>query len=169
MPRHRSLSRLTVWAFAGALLLKSAVPILASTAAALQGKAVAEICDVYGVATVPLRAAPATPGGAHAHHHGDASAAALATPAEHAAAHDHGAHGKTHGDDAPPAPSHGAKAGDHCVLSGMVAVGGGDVPAFARLAPTVAASQALASGEASVFDAVARWAALLEHGPPALS
>ena len=79
--------------------------------------------------------------------------------------------GMRHGDDAPqPAGAgHGAKAGDHCVLSGMVAIVGGDVPAFARLAPTGAASPALASGAAPVFDAVARWAALLEHGPPALS
>ena len=49
--RSRFTSRLTLWAFAAALALKSAVPMLATGAASLQGKAVAEICDVYGLST----------------------------------------------------------------------------------------------------------------------
>ena len=49
MQRHRTASRLTSCLFVAALLLKSAVPMLASAAAGLQGRATAEVCDVYGV------------------------------------------------------------------------------------------------------------------------
>lgn len=51
---RQPLSRWAVWAFALALLLKAAVPLLASASAHLQGKALAEVCTVYGVATVAL-------------------------------------------------------------------------------------------------------------------
>jgi hypothetical protein len=47
-------SRWAVWAFALVLLLKAAVPLLASASAELQGKALAEVCTVYGVTTVAL-------------------------------------------------------------------------------------------------------------------
>lgn len=43
-------------------MLKAAVPMLAAMAAQAQGKALVEVCTVYGVATVPLDdGAPAAP------------------------------------------------------------------------------------------------------------
>ena len=158
MTRRRPFSRLTVWAFVGALLLKSAVPMLASAAAAAQGKGVAEICDVYGVATAP-RAAPAEAsldGAPHAHSHSHAGA---------------NAHAHLHADAHAPAPegdgpghrvSHG---GDHCVLTGMVALAT-DPPALAPR-PGGEAIVAVANAAAPAPpDAAARWASLLGHGPP---
>jgi hypothetical protein len=50
--RHPS-SRWALWVFAAALLLKSAMPWLASASAQLQGKTLVEVCTVYGVALVP--------------------------------------------------------------------------------------------------------------------
>ncbi|MBC8055380.1 MAG: hypothetical protein H7Y61_02240 [Rhizobiales bacterium] len=47
-------SRWALWVFAAALLLKSAMPWLASASAELQGKTLVEICTVYGVSLVPL-------------------------------------------------------------------------------------------------------------------
>ncbi len=43
-----------VWGFTLVLLLKAAVPLLATASAELQGKALAEVCTVYGVTTVAL-------------------------------------------------------------------------------------------------------------------
>jgi hypothetical protein len=45
-------SRWAAWAFALALVLKAAVPLLATASAQIQGKPLAEVCTVYGVATV---------------------------------------------------------------------------------------------------------------------
>jgi hypothetical protein len=47
-------ARAVAWAMAFALLLQAAVPMLASAAAGLQGKTVADVCTVYGVTTVAL-------------------------------------------------------------------------------------------------------------------
>lgn len=47
-------SRWALWVFAAALLLKSAMPWLASASAGLQGKPLVEVCTVYGVALLPL-------------------------------------------------------------------------------------------------------------------
>jgi hypothetical protein len=47
-------SRWALWVFAAALLLKSAMPFLASASAQLQGKTLVEVCTVYGVSLVPL-------------------------------------------------------------------------------------------------------------------
>jgi hypothetical protein len=96
--RHRGARRLTSWLFVAALLLKSAVPMLASAAAGLQGKATAEVCDVYGVA-LPAR-----------------------DPQGHADHHAHHAHGDASASTGDPAPSHGpasrvSHGGDHCALS----------------------------------------------------
>lgn len=49
------------WAFALALLLKAAMPLLATSSAQIQGKALIEVCTVYGVATVALDSADAPP------------------------------------------------------------------------------------------------------------
>jgi hypothetical protein len=48
-----------VWLFACALLLKAAVPLLASASAEAQGKALVEVCTVYGVKTIALDGEPA--------------------------------------------------------------------------------------------------------------
>ncbi len=55
-------SRWAAWAFAFALLLKAAMPLLATGSAHAQGKALVEVCTVYGVATVPLDAGDSLPG-----------------------------------------------------------------------------------------------------------
>jgi hypothetical protein len=71
----RPASRWAAWAFALALLLKAAVPMLASASAQLQGKTLVEVCTVYGVATVALddrgesTPVPADPAGAHGSEH----------------------------------------------------------------------------------------------------
>jgi hypothetical protein len=151
--RHPGARRLTSWLFVAALLLKSAVPMLASAAAGLQGKATAEVCDVYGV--------DMSSRDAHAHH------------ADHAG-HAHHVHGDAMAADSAPAPSpHGPTSrvghGDHCALSAL---------AFAIAAETSAPAAPLAepllalSGHghsAAPVDAAARWAAQLRHGPPPAS
>jgi hypothetical protein len=52
-------ARFAVWLFACALLLKAAVPLLASASAEVQGKALIEVCTVYGVKTIALDGEPA--------------------------------------------------------------------------------------------------------------
>jgi len=52
--------RLALWAFALALLLKAAVPMLASAAAEVQGKTLVEVCTVYGVKTIAVDGGEAT-------------------------------------------------------------------------------------------------------------
>ncbi len=47
-------TRFVLWAAMCALLLKAAVPMLASASAQMQGKALVEVCTVYGVAMVAL-------------------------------------------------------------------------------------------------------------------
>ena len=63
-------SRLTLWVFAAALLLKAAMPFLASASAQMQGKAVAAVCTVYGVSLVPLAGDGHDPAPEHAPDHG---------------------------------------------------------------------------------------------------
>lgn len=48
----RACSHLLAWAAVCGVLLKAAVPLLATASAHEQGKALAEICTVYGVVTV---------------------------------------------------------------------------------------------------------------------
>lgn len=69
---RRLSTRWALWAFAAALLLKAAMPLLASTSAQAQGKALVEVCTVYGVALVPLDGGdppPSDPAGGHAADH----------------------------------------------------------------------------------------------------
>jgi len=49
---RRPSQRWALWVFAAALLLKSAMPWLASASAQMQGKALIEVCSVYGVSLV---------------------------------------------------------------------------------------------------------------------
>jgi hypothetical protein len=153
--RLRAASRLTSWLFVFALLLKSAVPMLASAAAALQGRATADVCDVYGVDTSMLGARAPMTGVEHAHHahHGEARAVI---------ASGHGAPAQG------PAPrvAHG---GDHCALSALAFALTSDAPAVAARAATVAPMPAGGATGASIVDPAARWAAQLQHAPPASS
>jgi hypothetical protein len=52
-------SRFALWLFACALLLKAAVPLLASVSAEARGLALVEVCTVYGVKTIVLDGEPA--------------------------------------------------------------------------------------------------------------
>jgi hypothetical protein len=61
MSSRQPASRWALWAFALALLLKAAVPLLAAASAHAQGKSLVEVCTVYGVATVELGAEDSTP------------------------------------------------------------------------------------------------------------
>jgi len=54
--RRTWTTRLALWAAVCALLLKSAVPMLASASAELQGKTLVEVCTVYGVTTLAVDA-----------------------------------------------------------------------------------------------------------------
>jgi len=75
MTSRHPASRWAAWAFALALLLKAAVPMLASVSAQVQGKTLVEVCTVYGVATVALddsgepKPVPADHAGAHGSEH----------------------------------------------------------------------------------------------------
>jgi hypothetical protein len=62
MSSRSARSRWSAWAFAVALLLKAAMPLLAAGSAHAQGKALVEVCTVYGVATVALDSEPSQPG-----------------------------------------------------------------------------------------------------------
>ena len=81
----RSLrSRCALWAAVGLLLLKAAVPMLASAAASLQDRPVADICSVYGVALAapagdaqPLHESDSHPSASHAGDHCALSALAV--------------------------------------------------------------------------------------------
>ena len=68
--RHPS-SRWALWVFAAALLLKAAMPMLASASAHAQGKAVVEVCTVYGVSLVALDGQDQAPATDHLAAHGD--------------------------------------------------------------------------------------------------
>jgi hypothetical protein len=144
---------LTVWLFAALLLAKGAVPFMASAAAQLHGKGVADICPIYGVA---LPAAPAVdPHAGHHHHHASHGDDAAAT--HDAATHD--------SDDGPV--RHDARGGDHCVLTALATFAAENGVAIPAPAARSTAAHAVASRDVlPIADASARWAALLRHGPP---
>ncbi len=134
-------SRVALWAAVAALVLKSAVPLLASAAAELQGKGVAQICSIYGV---DLATAPA----AHHHHHQHGQASG-AEPAQH----DGGHRDTTHGSD-------------HCALTALAAGVADAAPVWQG---GVGLSHAIPLPELGcqvAHDACASWAARLKHGPP---
>ena len=136
-------SRITLWVAVCALLLKAAVPMLASAAAGVQGRAVAEICTVYGVAQ-PAAQDPHA-GDAHAHH-------LQHDPHEH---------------DSHKLASH---SGDHCALTALAALAMPDAPVGALPPPgRVIATVVSTRHEPAAPDDCARWAARLKHGPPALA
>jgi hypothetical protein len=67
---NRITHRWALWAFAVALVLKTAVPLLASASAHIQGKALVEVCTVYGVALKELPGDTHEPGSDHKPGHG---------------------------------------------------------------------------------------------------
>jgi hypothetical protein len=79
--------RWALWVFAAALLLKSAMPFLATASAQWQGKTLVEVCTVYGVSLAPLAAEPHAPGdpsdpaAGHADEHCALAALAALAPA----------------------------------------------------------------------------------------
>jgi len=131
--RHPAVSRWAAWAFALALLLKAAVPMLATVSAQLQGKTLVEVCTVYGVATVAL----------------DAQGGSTPMPA--------------------PAGHDGAHPGDHCVLSGLLALAAPQpvAHAFAAALFVPAPLPVARVADAAARDAEAHWISRLKHGPPA--
>lgn len=64
-------SRWALWVFAAVLLLKAAMPMLASASAHAQGKAVVEVCTVYGVSLVALDGQDPAPASDHLVDHGN--------------------------------------------------------------------------------------------------
>ena len=120
---HRSTKLAACWTVCLALVLGSLMPLLAAVAADLQGKPIAEVCEVYGVALpAPPDAGLADP---HAHHHGHHPGAdpvpASLLPQEGAG------------------PSHSSHkhSADHCALTALVVYAGpvGHGPALPPAAP----------------------------------
>ena len=139
MSRASWLTRWTVHLAVVALLLKAAVPMLASAAAHLQGKSVAQVCNVYGVA-LPAK------------HHDHAQHAGHA-----------GHHGEHHsGSDA----SHKS---DHCALTGLAALAPQPMAPFALPDATQVAIEGATRAPVAIRDAAAAWIARVHHGPPAFS
>ena len=145
----RGLARWIVHLAILALLLKAAVPLMASAAARLQGVPVGQVCEVYGVAL------PA-PQSLHAGH------------APHAGHEHHAAHAEPSGPAPIPKGSDtGAHHGDHCALGALAAL----APFFSGTAALPAAMpwRAPDTGpgtDAFFRDASAAWVARLKHGPP---
>lgn len=172
--RSRAVQGRVAWAvlLAATLVLKTFVPLLAALAAELQGKAVADVCAVYGVRLAPAPAAApephrSDPHQAHHEHH---------APREH---HAHGeavatAHAAMAGAEAAVAPSHedapehADHARDHCALTGLavcalVTLAAWDAADWTSAAPELPA----ANDAAPARDASARWLTARVHAPPA--
>jgi hypothetical protein len=139
MARCRGSFRVLLWAFATALVLKAAVPLLAAGAAHLQGVPVGSICGIYGVTL------PGAKGDPHAHHHNH------------------------HGHESPSAdtPSHSGADREHCALTGLAAMAVPDLAAPPVTRATVAARLQPGSERVCASDACAAWSARMQHPPPA--
>ena len=160
------------------LVMKAGVPVLAATAAFLQGKAVAEICAIYGVRTSvqvdaelarsTLRSAGAVEPHGHAGHAHGAEHAGHAGHL-HDAGHPHDPALASAGHTPDPAPPHGsAQDRDHCALTGL-AVCAVSAVAGLEAVPWQAALQVAdlsAPAPAPMRDASARWLAERIHAPP---
>ena len=80
-PTTRMARAVWAWVLVLAVLLKAAVPGLAASAAQARGLAVADVCSVYGVRTLPAApAAPAAPDPHASHHLGCLLAPLLGAP-----------------------------------------------------------------------------------------
>jgi hypothetical protein len=160
------------------LLFKAAVPLMASAAASLQGRPVAEICDIYGVALPahgdkvgPSETSVKSAGDAHVHHdHGGGN---------HPAGHGSGSPAESSPSQAialtPEGPGDGPRhdrshRGDHCALNVLAtfACPDGAGTHFERDGSSERTT-GIALRHEHVPDASARWALLLKHGPPRVS
>ena len=139
------------------LVFKSFVPLLAAASAQMQGKSVAEICSVYGVALPSMQAhvqqAHVHDASAHAMHHMagmETAAAGGATPADHHPA-DHAVHAQ-----------------DHCALTGLAACAVFPATSLWAVAEWSDADRARAVGDAvePLRDASASWLTSRLHAPP---
>jgi hypothetical protein len=140
MVSARALRSWTVGLAVFALLLKAAVPMLASAAARLQGVPVAQVCDIYGVQTVLDAAADP-----HAGHEG------------------HAGHGDAPGDGG----SHAAGDADsHCALVALGVFTAGEPPALPPYDAREPARHVPAADASHRHDAAALWVARLKQGPP---
>jgi hypothetical protein len=177
----------TLWSIVCALMLvlKAGIPVLAATAAFMQGKPVAEICAIYGVRT-SVQAGSATASEAHGGHD------ALAKPVAHAgrdaqAGHDAGAgrhvhagnhtHGG-HADDTriaavgsapePTSPHDSVQGREHCALTGLAVCAASAVARLEAMAwpGSLRISRSLAKPLLPVHDASARWLSERIHAPP---
>jgi hypothetical protein len=153
----------SAWAclIAVTLVFKSFVPLLAATSAQMQGKSVAEICSVYGVALPSMQAHVQD---VHVH---DASAHAM----HHMAGMEMAAAGGTAPADHHPA-DHAAHAQDHCALTGLAACAVFSSTTLWAVAEWSDADRALVAVDDAVEplrDASARWLTLRLHAPPRLS
>ncbi len=168
MPVKSIHRRLALWAIAWAMVLKAAVPLLASVAASQQGRSVAEVCEVYGV---KLAQAAHTDHLVHMGHagHGEQQEHVGATAApgvDHAPLDQIVTASPDEGDPSAHGGSHGAAhSGDHCALTALVAFA--SQPIASQL-PATAESHAglVLPAPAPVRDAAADWVAGLKHGPP---
>ena len=138
MARRSRLSKLAVWAAAFALILRAGVPLLAAGAAQMRGVAVADVCEVYGVA-LPA-AAPMHEHGNHAHHHAGHS-----------------------GHDPHPGDAH---SGDHCALTALGALAASYLAVTDHSQPQTNVCDLAASTRSAIHDASATWTARRKHGPP---
>ena len=141
----------SAWAvlIAATLVFKTFVPLLAAASAHLQGRSVAEICSIYGVAL------PAVTGHAHgAHSHASHHMAAMAGS---------GASGKAPADHDPAAHTQ-----DHCALSGLAtcALFAASLWIPAPWLDTDAAMRVSLGIVEPPRDASARWLTLRLHAPP---
>jgi hypothetical protein len=140
MVSARALRSWTVGLAVFALLLKAAVPMLASAAARLQGVPVAQVCDIYGVQTVLDAAADPQAG-----HEG------------------HAGHGDAPGDGG----SHAAGDADsHCALVALGVFTAGEPPALPPYDAREPARHVPAADASHRHDAAALWVARLKQGPP---
>ena len=153
--RSRRLLGAAAWAFVlvATLAFKSFVPLLAALSAELQGKAVADVCAVYGVRLAPVLDHAAVSHAMH-HAHGVADTPMAASPST-----------------APdPAPAdHAEHARDHCALTAL-AIGAMFAPALSGLVDWRAAAAigpGFADPVSALRDASARWLTLRVHAPPA--
>ena len=123
------------------LLLRTASPLMAVTAAALQGKPVSEVCQLYGIA-LPSQKTDA--------------------PAAHHAGHEHAHHA------APDEPgSKGAGHTDHCPLTTLALPAPLGAPASLSIDRPASFAVPKTPGSSPVWDASARWVERLEPGPSA--
>ena len=138
MLSRSTLTRAVLWMAVLALILRAGVPLLAAGAAQLRGVAVADVCEVYGVALPD----PAEQQHAEHHHH----------HADHAR---HDGHSKNaHGDD-------------HCALTALGALAASYADARWDSQTQAGTSDLSGPCERTIHDACAMWAARLKHGPPA--